>query len=231
MSFPSTSQTTVVLTNDTAQLRRFKYKLHEHFTRLYPTRHKPLCPPAYGALFETNCLELPGLQRDDGVQGLLVYLPQDYSPLAAAMVEQFPQVLVHPDIGLVRQRAYFSWAEQKADGKLPQTLWVPAQALQAALQANEDLLGRRALPLVFAAGNTVAVGELVQDDSQCQLALIALDNAKHPPVGYSPDALQKAQEKALLYSECPWYLMRYELKNANRRLAVNLAALCKMNPP
>jgi hypothetical protein len=231
MSFPFASRTTVVQTNDHAQLCRFKNKLHEHFTRLYPTRYKPLCPPVYGAFFETNCMELPGLQRQDGVNGLLVYLPQDYSSFVATMVEQCPQVLIHPDIGLSRQRAYFSWAEQRSDSALPQTLWVPAFAVHSALQANEDFLGRRALPLVFAAGDTVAVGELVQSESMCQLAQTALDSAKCPPEGYSVEALKKAQEKALRYSECPWFLMRYELKNGDRRLAVNLAALCNMNPP
>ncbi len=108
-----------------------------------------------------------------------MYLPQDYSPLVAAMVERFPQVLVHPDIEL-GQRAYFSWAEHRADSTLSQTLWVPAPA---ALQANEDFLGRGVLPLVFAAGNTVAVGELLQDDIQCQLTQIALDKRQAPTSG------------------------------------------------
>lgn len=230
MPFPSTSPTQLLDTSDFLPLRRFRAKLQEHFTRLYPTRHKPLCPPAYGALFDSTSLELPGLAQIHGVKGLLVYLSQNYSHLVPTLVQRCPQVLVHPDIGLGRQRAYFSWTEQRNDGELPQTLWVPAAPLQAALQANNDSLMRPAMPLVFVAGNTIAVGELAQNDLLHVLTQRAIDSAKSTPTGYSPEALKKAQEKALLYSDCPWFLMRYELKNGNKRMAVSLAALCHMNP-
>ncbi len=226
----SYSHTQVFDTNEFTQLRQFRLTLREHFTRIYPTRYKPLCPPAYGALFDTTSLDLPGLEDFDGAQGLLVFLPQDFAPGVETMVGQCPEVLVHPHIGLREQRSYYSWSYAGIGNELPMTLWASAHTLHGALQSNELSLQRRILPLVFVAGNTAAVGELTQSDQMQALTEVAMERAALAPAGYSAVDLKKAQDKALLYSECPWLLMRYELKNANKRMAVNLAAICKMNP-
>lgn len=224
--------TTRLETHDFPVLRRTRMALSEFYTRLYPTRLKMLCPPAFGCLFDTTTLELPGLLRFAGVKGLLVFSPNDFAAQLESMVQSQPVVRVHPDIGLLRQRAYFSWAGS-SDGNasgLPQTLWVQAGEVQKVLDRNHSTLGERCLPLVFVAGNVVVVDELVQDGALCEKTRSAIDATKVAPTGYSEQERSKAQQKALLYSECPWFLMRYELKNANQRMAVNLAPVCTMNP-
>lgn len=229
---PSIPTSLSALLNPTefAQLYRLRATLRQHFTRLYPTRLKELCPPAYGALFDTTALELPGLTGAAGVKGLIVFQPNDCTDLVASMVKTRPEILVHADLGLTRQQAYFSWSVPAGGGELPRTLWTRAAEVQKALDANFYAMGQRSMPLVFVAGNAAAVGEWAQDVSMHEKVQAALESAMHAPTGYTQAELQKAQQKATLYSECPWFLMRYELKSGHTRMAVNLAPIGKLNP-
>lgn len=226
----TTSLSALLNPNELVALHRFKNVLRQHFTRLYPTRLKELCPPAFGTLFDTSVLELPGLASVEGVKGLMVFLPNDCAGLVVSLVQSRPAVLVHADLGLTRQQAYFSWSVPVGSGELPRTLWTKAAEVQRALDANFAILGECSMPLVFVADNVTVVSEWVQEVSMREKVQTALESAMRAPVGYTPAELQKAQQKAALYSECPWFLMRYELKSGRTRLAVNLAPICKLNP-
>lgn len=230
MSSPVVSLSALLNPSEFTELHRIARDLRAHFTRLYPTRQKELCPPAFGELFDTSTLDLPGLTLMEGGTGLMVFLPYDCADQVAAMVQARPDVRVHPDLGLTAQKAYYSWSVPMPGSELPRTLWTYANRVQQALDANCAVLGRRSLPLVFVAGNAAAVGEWVQDDAMRERAQDALEYATLAPAGFSPVELQKAQQKATQYSERPWFLMRYELKSGNRRLAVNLAPIRKLAP-
>ena len=230
MSSPVVSLSALLNPSEFAELHRIARDLRAHFTRLYPTRQKELCPPAFGELFDTKTLDLPGLTLMEGVTGLMVFLPHDCADLVAVMVQARPDVRVHPDLGLAAQKAYCSWSVPMPGSELPRTLWTYADGIQQALDANCAILGRRSLPLVFVAGNAAAVSEWVQDDAMRERAQDALEYATLAPAVYSMVELQKAQQKAAQYSERPWFLMRYELKSGNQRLAVNLAPIRKKTP-
>ncbi len=81
---------------------------------------------------------------------------------------------------------------------------------------------------VFVAAGSVVVDKLTLDGilrQHCDANMLACG---HPPQGFTQQELQMAEEKAKLYSERPWFLMRYELRNGDRRLAVNYAPVRTM---
>lgn len=211
-------------------LQRMQRALRAKLTRVWPTRYQSLCPPACAALVDTQALEMPELLPATSGKCLVMFLPQDYCAHLAAMASMTPSVRIHPDIGLAQQVAYLSWSAPAIYGELPMTVWVKVSELVGTLKDSAALLNGSPLRLVLVAGESVVIGNIKSDEAlrkQCAQAMTACEGA---PKGYSEQELAKANDKALKYSEQPWLLMRYELKNGNARLAVNLAPVVGMRP-
>jgi len=232
MNAPDTSNQTPRLAKlaDRPVLQRMQRALRTKLTRVWPTRYQSLCPPAYAALVDTQALEMPELLPTTSGKCLAMFLPQEYAAHLAALASMTPSVRIHPDIGLTRQTAYLSWSAPAVYPELPMTVWVRVSELLGTLEESAAMSGNSVLPLVLVAGEFFALGCIKADDTlrrQCAKAMTACEAA---PVGYGELELAKAQDKALKYSEQPWLLMRYELKNDGRRLAVNLAPVLRMSP-
>ena len=207
---------------DLLVLVRMQRALRRKLTRIWPTRHQSLCPPACAALVDTQALEVPGLLQLSA-KCLVMFLPDDYAPHLGELANTAPCVRVHPDIGLTRQTAYLTWSAPAVYPALPMTVWVRVSELLGTLDESAAMSGDPLLPLVLVAGEVFALGCINADDALRRQCATAMTACKAAPTGYSELELAKAQDKAMKYSEQPWLLMRYELKNAGRRLAVSLA--------
>ena len=209
-------------------LQRMQRALRTHFTRIWPTRRLALCPLARAGLVDSGALDLPALRAACAThKTLVVFLPGEFVPHLAALAQSAPAVLVHPDIGLARQRAYLSWCCPSHPGHLPLTLWVELDAVFKTLVEQRIDTGALSLPVVFVAGGAVAIGCIespLNDRFDRALAM-----AERPVTGLTEQARAKAQVTAANYGEQPWLLMRYELKNENRRLAVIWAPVVRMH--
>lgn len=215
---------------DLPVLQRMQSALRTKLTRVWPTRYQSLCPPACAALVDTQALEMAELLPPTSGKSLVMFLPQDYCAHLAALATMTPSVRIHPDISLAQQVAYLSWSAPAIYGELPTTLWVRVSELLGTLEDSTALWGGSLLPLVLVAAESVVIGNIKSDEAlraQCALAMTACEGA---PKGFGEQELAKAKDKALKYSEQPWLLMRYELKNGNGRLAVNLAPVVGMRP-
>ena len=216
--------------SDSPVLQRAQRALRKHFTRVWPTRRLALCPPAHAGLFESDALDVPAmLTRCASPKVLVVFLPADFAPHLAALAQMTPAVCVHADISLARQRAYLSWSATCQPGRLlPLTLWVELESvMKTMLECRRDD-GSLSLSVVFVAGSEVAIGCIEGDFSaRFERALAA---AACPVTGTTEAERVKAQAKAANYGEQPWLHMRYELRNENRRLAVNWAPVVRMYP-
>lgn len=215
--------------SDLPVLARMRRALRSKLTRVWPTRYQSLCPPACAALVDTQSLQASQLLQHSG-KCLVLFLPGDYAAHLETLANAAPCVRVHPDIGLAGQAAYLSWSVPATYPALPVTVWVRVAELIETLNERAAVSGNPVLPLVLVAGEVFAVSDIKVDDAlrrQCETAMTACEGA---PAGYSELERAKAQDKALKYGEQPWLLMRYELKNGGRRLAVNLAPVLRMCP-
>ena len=209
-------------------LPRIKKALHERLKQIYPTRYKPMCPPAYAALINTADLKMTGITDAAPEKALVAYVPADYAPFLEDLARLQPEVRIHPDAGLTSQRAYLSWSLPATPGNLPLTLWM--DLLEVAKTLGEDVAfsQTKAVALVLVAADSVVITSLTPDAPLRQAILCATADCKHPPTGFTLAEMQKAKAKALAYSELPWFLMRYELKNGGLRLSVNLVPVRKL---
>ena len=215
--------------NDCGALLRLKQVLTERMTKIWPTRLKPLTPPALAASVAWEDIELGcagGIFADPGLRALVLLLPDEHEAHLQVLLQQIPALRLHPDIDLRQQEAYISWST--GCGQPPQTVWVEAKPVMADLRANERLMGLPNLPVVLVAGQSVAVGEYIPERAWVDDLQSGINAAAVPPPA-SAAALQAAQEKAQKYSARPWLFMRYELYNAGEHLAVNWAPLRRMH--
>ena len=215
---------------DLPVLQRVQRALRTKLTRVWPTRYQSLCPPACAALVDMRALKMAELMPATSGKCLVMFLPQDYVAHLAALASMTPSVRIHPDISLAQQVAYLSWSAPAIDGELPMTLWVKVSDLLGTPDEKTAFTCDSNLPLVLVAGESVVIGGIKFDDTlhkQCAQAMTACESA---PTHYSEQELAKAKDKALKYSEQPWLLMRYELKNGHVRLAVNLVPVVGMRP-
>lgn len=163
-----------------------------------------------------------------GNRTLVLFLPDDYAAHLETLANTAPCVRTHPDIGLARQTAYLSWTVPAAYLALPATVWVRVSELVETLKESKTVSGNSVMPLVLVAGEFFALGCIKADDTLSQQCTTAMTICESAPAGYSELELAKAKDKALKYGEQPWLLMRYELKNDGRRMAVNLAPVLRM---
>jgi len=214
--------------NDCGALLRLKQMLTERMTQIWPTRLKPLTPPALAASVAWEDLELGcagGIFADSGLRALVLLLPDEHEAHLQVLMQQIPALRLHPDIDLRQQGAYVSWST--GHGRPPQTVWVEAKPVMADLRANERRMGLPNLPVVLVAGQSVAVGEYIPERAWVNDLQAGINAAAVPPPA-SAAALQAAQDKAQKYSARPWLFMRYELYNEGEHLAVNWAPLRRM---
>ena len=214
--------------NDCAALLRLKQVLTERMTQTWPTRIKPLTPPALAASVAWEDIELGcagGIFAEPGLRALVLLLPDEHEAHLQVLMQQIPTLRLHPDLDLRQQGAYLSWST--GHGRPSQTVWVEAKPAMADLRTNERLMGLPNLPLVWVAGQSVAVCEYIAQRAWVNGVQAGLNAAAVPPLA-SAAALEAAQEKAQKYSARPWMFMRYELYNAGEHLAVNWAPLRRM---
>lgn len=204
--------------SDSPMLQRMRRALTKHLTRIWPTRHIPICPPASAGLVYPSDLDIPLLNDHPSSKVLVLFLPVDYAEHLDALVRQSPTIVIHPDIGMTAQEAYLSWSLPAAPGKLPVTLWVDLPKLANDLEENLVFLGRLVMPIVLVSGQRVVHGDFAISKGDFRAAL---EQAALVPANVTPAELAKAANKATKYSERPWRFMRYELKYGNRRFAVN----------
>lgn len=225
---PESTQTVHVSpVSDLPVLARMRRALRSKLTRIWPTRYQSLCPPACAALVDTQALQAPELMQF-GNRTLVLFLPDDYAAHLETLANTAPCVRTHPDIGLARQTAYLSWTVPAAYLALPATVWVRVSELVETLKESKTVSGNSVMPLVLVAGEFFALGCIKADDTLSQQCTTAMTICESAPAGYSELELAKAKDKALKYGEQPWLLMRYELKNDGRRMAVNLAPVLRM---
>lgn len=210
-------------------LQRVGLLLKRRHTGLYPTRLLALCPPAYAGLVPTTALELPQLPPQGSATTVVAFLPLDFAGSLTLMASPAPDIRVHADISLQAQRAYASWPATGTAGGLASTLWMELRELCDAIVENEVHADVAAVPLVLVAGDRVAVGGFELDARLLRACNDALAACDERPSGYSCDELARAREKAVKYSDMPWTFMRYELRNAGQRLAVNHAPLATVD--
>ena len=194
---------------------------------IWPTRYKPLCPPAYATLRRFSDLMLddaigPDLDRDLS-NALVVFLPDDLeaSLMTLAKADVVPRL--HHDIGLKTSGAYWSWTLPAPQGQLPRSVWVLCDEIKAALEENHGICGEHVLPVVWIAGHSVVVSDWRPSADLLEKGRKAMATAAKGPTESDPAALKAAADKALRYGERPWLFMRYELRNGYGRLAVNWA--------
>lgn len=213
--------------SDLPPVQRMRQALRSSLTKVWETRRVPLCPPAFAALVDGVALDIPEFGRTDG-KSLVVFLPTDFEPFLEALAKLTPTVRTHPDISLTRQAAYLSWSLPSVGHELPWTVWIQYDDVAKALVDNLGASDAPSLDLVFVAAGSVVVGRLTIDSVLRQNCIAAMVACEHPPQGFTEQELRKAQDKAKSYSERPWFLMRYELRNGDRRLAINYAPVRTM---
>ena len=202
------------------ELQRVQRALRDCLTQIWPTRYKPLCPPAYAGVVDTPELHVPGFVDEGPAKTLLAFVPSEFEPYLEMLVNMTPVVRIHFDVGLASQKPYLSWSLPATSNNLPLTLWVDLEELARVLK--QEVCKITDIGLMFVAGDSVAVGCFVPGQELRNECARAVAVCQHPPTGFSDAELQKAKSKAILYRERPWFLMRYELTNAGRRLAVNM---------
>lgn len=216
-----------MLLSDSPMLKRMRLALTKHLNRVWPTRRVPLCPPAFAGLVYPSDLEIPMLKDHPSSKALVVFLPADYASHLEVLRRQQPRIMIHPDIGMTAQEAYLTWSLPAEPGQLPVTLWIDLPKLAADLEENLVFMGRLVMPIVFVSGQHVVQGEFTLSLADFRNALSLVEQG---PANVTPAELARAADKAAKYSERPWRFMRYELKNGNRRYAVNWAQVFSMHP-
>lgn len=208
-------------------VRRLRFALRSNLTRVWPTRHKELCPPAMAGLLDGECLELPEVLPGPA---LVLFLPDTFAPHIERMVQTEPTLRVHPDIGLQCQAAYLSWSAPPR--YLPRTVWVALDDLWTPLgfdggQAKPD--GAEHIQMLMVCGDSIAFGGITGNAQLRARAAAARQQCVARPGGYSDEELAKAKFKAERYSERPWLFMPYELQNGRDRLCVSWAPLRRLS--
>lgn len=227
MHFPLTTPFTVARLGDSPALQRMQRALRHHLTRIWPTRRLPLCPPAVAGLVDSSTLDVPVLQVACATpKCLVVFLPTTFSEHLDALARQAPVLRVHPDISQSRQRAYVSWSCQNPG--LPLTVWLELAPLMETLVDHELEVGRLVLPVLFIAGDAIAVSRI--DAEVRQPFEAALKEAERVLPVQGEAAQKKLNEKAANYGEQPWLFMRYELAHGDRRYAVHFAPMMRLRP-
>lgn len=209
------------------ELQCLQNDLRAEFTKIWPTRYKPLCPPAFAALRPFGDLMLDEvIEADmdrDLSNALVIYLPDDLEASLVTLAKTDVVPRVHHDIGLKSSGAYWSWTLPAPQGQLPRSVWVLCDGVKAALEENHGICGEHVLPVVWIAGHSVVVSDWRPSADLLEKGRKAMATAAKGPTESDPAALKAAADKALRYGERPWLFMRYELRNGYGRLAVNWA--------
>ncbi len=169
---------------------------------------------------DASALGLPGLLPGPV---LVLYLPRHFLPSLESLAMMAPVVRTHPDVSLLRDVAYLSWSAPASGSAHAPTVWVKLSQLTDVLMPPAPEPQRDFLQVLFVADTQVQVGRFRVDAGLCACSSAALSRCEAPVTRYSSDELDRAKRKAELYSERPWFLMPYELRNEYTRLEVVLA--------
>lgn len=209
------------------ELQCLQNDLRAEFTKIWPTRYKPLCPPTFAGLRPFGDLMLDDVidsdMNRDLSNALVIYLPNDYEDALVTLAKSEVVPRVHHDVGVKTSGAYWSWTLPAPQGQLPRSVWVLCDEVQAALEENHGICGEHVLPVVWVAGHNVVVTDWRPSADLMEKGRKAIVTAAKGPTEPDPAALKAAADKALRYGERPWLFMRYELRNGFGRLAVNWA--------
>ncbi|MBV8618018.1 MAG: hypothetical protein JOY84_04070 [Curvibacter sp.] len=221
-------------------LRRFQRCIVQGLTRLWPTRRRALCPPAFAGLV---CVRELGpfaefICNDGGRPtdvALLLHLPLGPSSHLAGLASVQPEVLVQPTISMNSQDAYLAWTVP-VSGDLPCSVWVAVADIMGVIEryaVEGGLEDEVSLPVVWtAAGHDAArpvaighvrLGHTLRD--RCQAAMSA---ASTLPVATQAQRL-KGASVAERYGERPWLFLTYELTAAARRVSATWAPVLDLS--
>jgi hypothetical protein len=216
---------TLLHRSEVPTLNAVQTTLRDALTKIYDTRYKQICPPAYAGFVLTSDLQVEELGDTAPSTSLVVFAPADFEPHVCGFSMAAPRVLVHPDTGLLSQGAYVAWSAPAPAGQIPLSLWLEAEQIVEAIDENEALDGASELPIVLVAGDTVTVTSIAPDADQLKRYRNAILAAKTPPKVQDTQTLEKAKRTALSYGQRPWLFMRYELRTVSGRLAVSWAPM------
>lgn len=221
-------------------LRRFQRTIAQGLTRLWPTRRRALCPPAYAGLVNVQELGPFGefICNEGGVPAdvaLLLHLPPGPSKHLAELAGIQPELVVQPNISLTGQDAYLAWTVPVSDD-LPCTVWVAVADVMSvveryALECGQD--NEVYLPVVWSAAGHEATRPVAAGHVRLGKALHDRCQAAMSTAGARPVATQaqrlKGASVAERYGERPWLFLTYELTAAGQRMAATWAPVLDLS--
>ncbi|MDO8455550.1 MAG: hypothetical protein Q7T07_01410 [Burkholderiaceae bacterium] len=192
-------------------------------SRVYASRRLNRPPRAMARRVFPDVLEIPELPLGFANAAALVYLPRECEVHLAAMASAPCAVHVHRDVGLQGQAAYVSLAAPALAGHYQPALWLELNILLQMHTENSTCEGAGAVPLILVAGNSLVIGQFNPEGHQLLRCREAIAMAAKPPVTPSAQELEKAQRVVQNYGERPWLHMSFEMRIADKRLAVTWA--------
>lgn len=115
-------------------LNALRHKLRQHFTRVWPGREHPSCPPALAAALHPLYLRGTSLEPPDSEDHtVVVLLPSDW---AAHLATLDTEVVwrVQRDVAQRTKRAYASWTCRSPG--VPRSIWLGLSPLMHVMWAN-----------------------------------------------------------------------------------------------
>lgn len=213
--------------DDTDVLNSLEYRLRERFTRIWPGREHPSCPPAVAAAVHPLHLSRTSLiQKNSDAHTVIVFLPRDWmlhlDDLGTEVVWR-----VHRDVGRPTKRAYASWTCQSPG--VPRSIWLGLTPLISVMEANTPpdacffLYDSWGAPVWFIArGRAVRRNVSIHFDKRYDLAdEICAPLDEDEDLERILECCGAAREAGLQ----PWLHARHELFNAGQRLDALLAPL------
>jgi hypothetical protein len=206
-----------------ALIGQYRRELEKSMSRVYASRRLNRPPRAIARRVFPDALEIPELPMGFANTAALVYLPRECEAHLAAMAGASHAVHVHRDVGLQGQAAYVSLAAPALHGQYQPALWLELDILLQMHAENRTCEGAGSVPLILVAGNSLVVGQFNPQGHQVQRCRDALAMAVKPPMTPSAQELEKAQRVVQNYGQRPWLHMAFEMRIADKRLAVTWA--------
>jgi len=219
----SSSSIIVYKATQFALIGQYRRELEQSMSRVYASRRVNRPPRAMARRVFPDALEIPELRLGFATTAALVYLPRECEAPLVALAGASHTVHVHREVGLQGQAAYVSLAAPALPGHYQTALWLELDILLQMHAENSTCEGAGSVPLILVAGNSLVVGYFNPQGHQLQRCRDALAMAAQPPATPSVQELEKAQRVVQNYGQRPWLHMAYEMRIADRRLAVTWA--------
>jgi hypothetical protein len=214
---------TVYTPTQFALIGQYRRELEKSMSHVYASRRLNRPPRAMARRVFPDALEIPELHLGFANTAALVYLPRECEAHLAALAGAPCAVHVHRDVGLQSQAAYASLAAPALPGHYQPALWLELDILLQMHRENSTSEGAGSVPLILVAGDSLVVGQFNPQGHQLQRCRDALVMAEKPPVTPSVQELEKAQRVVQNYGQRPWLHMAFEMRIADKRLAVTWA--------